>query len=303
MGQLLLEQGALNSDQLAIAVAERFGLQHVSLDSLNPDVTAMNLVPAVALRRLDAVPIGFRDDTLLVAMINPTNVLALDDLAMLSDLRVEPVVVSREDLDVLLQRVNGLESDLDENLEHEPAEEAVDIHESSADDAPTVKLVRSIIAHAIESGASDIHFDPNDGELRVRYRIDGIMAEATTIPQRQAAKVVSRIKILSELDISERRLPQDGRHEHDDRRAPDRHPRHRRPARRRRGGGAARARSRDAPAVARRDRHGRRRPCPRRGGAGAVRTARSSRPGPRGRASRRRCMRRSTSSARRRRRS
>jgi type IV pilus assembly protein PilB len=213
MGQLLLDRGALTSDQLAISVAERFGLQHVSLDSLRPDVSALHLVPAVALRRLDAVPVGYRDhDTLLVAMANPTNVLTLDDLAMLTDLRVEPVVVSREDLDVLLQRVNSLEADVDDNLEAEPEQpDESALLESSADDAPTVKLVRSIIAHAIEQGASDLHFDPHDGELRVRYRIDGIMAEATTIPQRQAAKVISRIKILSELDISERRLPQDGR--------------------------------------------------------------------------------------------
>ena len=213
MGQVLLAEGLLNADQLAIAVAERFGLQHVSLDSLRPDVSALNLVPAAALRRLDAVPIGYRDETLLVAMVNPTNVLALDDLAMLTDLRVEPVVVSREDLDVLLQRVNNLESDVDETLELDPVveQEAADPLEVSADDAPTVRLVRSIIAHAIEAGASDVHFDPSDGELRVRYRIDGIMAEATTIPRRQAAKVISRIKILSDLDISERRVPQDGR--------------------------------------------------------------------------------------------
>jgi len=213
MGQVLIEIAALTPDQLAIAVAERFDLQHVSLESLRPDVAALHLVPATALRRLDAVPIGYRDEILLVAMANPTNLLALDDLAMLTDMRVEPVVVSREDLDVLLRRVNNLESDFDDNFEVEADadEEIPDALETSADDAPTVKLVRSIIAHAIEAGASDVHFDPHDGELRVRYRIDGIMAAATTIPQRQAAKVISRIKILSELDISERRLPQDGR--------------------------------------------------------------------------------------------
>ena len=213
MGQVLIEIAALTPDQLAIAVAERFGLQHVSLETLRPDVSAMQLVSATAVRRLDAVPIGYRDDTLLVAMANPTNVLALDDLAMLTDLRVEPVVVSREDLDVLLQRVNSLEPDVEEDLEHEPvaAVETPDALVTSADDAPTVRLVRSIIANAIDAGASDVHFDPHDGELRVRYRIDGIMAEAMAIPQRQAAKVISRVKILSDLDISERRLPQDGR--------------------------------------------------------------------------------------------
>ncbi|HWC25234.1 MAG TPA: ATPase, T2SS/T4P/T4SS family [Solirubrobacteraceae bacterium] len=215
MGQVLLEWGAVTGDQLAIGVAERFGLQHVSLETLEPDVAALHLVPAVALRRLDAVPIAVRDGgTLLVAMVNPTNVLALDDLAMLTDLRVEPVVVSREDLDVLLQRVNRLEDDVDEILETEPEEERTDVEsllEASADDAPTVKLVRSIISQAIEQGASDVHFDPHDGDLRVRYRLDGLMADATTVPRRQAAKVISRIKILSDLDISERRLPQDGR--------------------------------------------------------------------------------------------
>ena len=214
MGQVLLERGSITPDELAAAVADRFGLQHMSLDSLQPDVAALNLVPAGALRRLDAVPIGFRDaETLLVAMANPTNVLALDDLAMLTDLRVEPVVVSREDLDVLLQRVGNLDAGVDEHLEPEPeeVEPEADLRQGAADDAPTVKLVRSIIAHGIEQGTSDIHFDPVDGELRVRYRIDGLMSEATTIPRRQAAKVVSRIKILSDLDISERRLPQDGR--------------------------------------------------------------------------------------------
>jgi len=213
MGQVLLERGSLNADQLAIAIAERFGLQHVSLDSLRPDLSAMHLVPASALRRLDAVPIGYRDDdTLLVAMANPTNVLALDDLAMLSDLRVEPVVVSRDDLDVLLVRINVLESEVEDapDLDDEPTADAGAL-DPTLDDAPVVKLVRSIIAQGIEQGASDLHFDPHEGDLRVRFRIDGIMAEATTIPSRQAAKVVSRIKILSDLDISERRLPQDGR--------------------------------------------------------------------------------------------
>ena len=100
------------SDQLALAVSERFGLEYASLEKLQPDIAAMQLVPESALRRLQAVPIGFRgQDTLVVAMVNPTNVLALDDLTMLTDLRVEPIVVSREDLDVLLQRLTRLDSE------------------------------------------------------------------------------------------------------------------------------------------------------------------------------------------------
>jgi type IV pilus assembly protein PilB len=211
MQQLLLERGILNEDQLALAVSDRFGLEYMSLENLRPDIAAMQLVPESTLRRLQAVPVGFRgQDTLIVAMINPTNVLALDDLTMLTDLRVEPIVVSREDLDVLLQRLTRLDEQLIEGDDF-PEELPELAFAESVDDGPTVKLVRSIISQAVEAGASDIHFDPDEGDLQVRYRIDGIMAPAARVPRRQAARVISRIKILSDLDISERRIPQDGR--------------------------------------------------------------------------------------------
>jgi len=211
LGQVLLDRGELTSDELTIAIAERFGLQYVSLREFEPDMTALSLVPVTAVRRMEAVPVGFRDKhTLLVAMANPSNVLALDDMAMLTDLRVEPVVVSREDLDALLVRLNRIDEDIVEGDEEEEPEDDAVLRES-ADDSPTVKLVRSIIAQAIEQGASDVHFTPDEGDLLVRYRIDGMMADAIRVPRKQAARVISRIKILSDLDISERRLPQDGR--------------------------------------------------------------------------------------------
>jgi type IV pilus assembly protein PilB len=212
MQQLLLERGHLNHDQLALAVAERFGLEYASLDKLRPDIAAMQLVPESALRRLQAVPVAFRGpDTLIVAMVNPTNVLALDDLTMLTDRRVEPVIVTRADLDLLLGRLSRIEHEFAEAEEPEDAPAPDPVLAESADDGPTVRLVRSIISQAIELGASDIHFDPDEGDLQVRYRIDGIMAAAARVPRRQAARVISRIKILSDLDIAERRIPQDGR--------------------------------------------------------------------------------------------
>jgi type IV pilus assembly protein PilB len=214
MHELMLDRGLLNGDQLALAVAERFGLEYGRLDKLQPDIAAMQLVPESALRRLQAVPIAFRGpDALVVAMVNPTNVLALDDLTMLTDLRVEPVVVSREDLNVLFMRLTRLDREFgeaDEPFAEELPEPdfALDV---SAGDGPTVKLVRSLISQGVELGASDIHFDPDEGDLQVRYRIDGIMSPAARVPRRQAARVISRIKILSDLDIAERRVPQDGR--------------------------------------------------------------------------------------------
>jgi len=209
LGQVLLDAGKLTSDELAMCVAERFGLEYMSLREFEPDAAALYLVPAAAVRRLDAVPVGFRDGSLLVAMANPSNVLALDDMTMLTDLRVEPIVVSREDLDALLTRLTRLDDEVVEDDEEEEEPDAV--LREGADDSPTVKLVRSILAQAIEHGASDVHFNPDDGDLMVRYRIDGMMSDATRIPRKQAARVISRIKILSDLDISERRLPQDGR--------------------------------------------------------------------------------------------
>jgi len=214
MGQLLLEQHKLRSHQLGIAIAERFGLQFVDLTTVEPDLAALNILPDAAMHRLDAVPIGSRDDgTLLVAMVDPRNLLATDDIAMLTNRNVVPVVVTREDLDALLARIGRL-GDLIEHVEAEPEDEAAAREaaiEQTADDGPTVKLVRSVIAQAIAQGASDIHFDPDDGDLLVRYRIDGLMRDITRVPSRQAARVISRIKILSELDISERRAAQDGR--------------------------------------------------------------------------------------------
>jgi type IV pilus assembly protein PilB len=212
MGQLLLDEERLTDDQLAIAIAERFGLEFVDLKVVEPDLGALNTIPDGAMRRLDAVPIGFREDgTLVVAMEDPRNLLATDDIAMLTNRAVVPVVVTRGDLDALLQRVSSLGDLIEDPLDEEPEDAvAVDV-EREADDGPTVKLVRSIIAQAIAQGASDIHFDPSDADLLVRFRIDGIMRDITRVPRSQAPRVISRIKILSELDISERRQAQDGR--------------------------------------------------------------------------------------------
>jgi type IV pilus assembly protein PilB len=213
MGQLLLEQHRLRDHQLGIAIAERFGLKFVDLATVEPDLAAMNIIPEAAMQRLDAVPIGIGDDgSLLVAMVDPRNLLATDDIALLTNRHVVPVVVTRDDLDALLARGGRLDALIDDEQPEEDDEAAhAALLEQAADDGPTVKLVRSIIAQAISQGASDVHFDPDDGELLVRYRVDGMMRDVTRIPARQAARVISRVKILSELDISERRASQDGR--------------------------------------------------------------------------------------------
>jgi type IV pilus assembly protein PilB len=212
--QVLLLSGALSPEQLARATAERFGLDHVDLSIYKPDIGALNLVNAQAARRYNAVPIGFDDGVLLVAMADPSNVLALDDLKLMTGHELRPVVASAEDLASLISRMNRLDDAIAEAVLEDESEDLAlvsDIRES-ADDAPVIKLVNSIIAQAVQDGASDLHFEPDGSrEMRVRFRVDGVLSESTTIPRRMVAGVVSRVKIMANLDIAEKRLPQDGR--------------------------------------------------------------------------------------------
>jgi type IV pilus assembly protein PilB len=214
--RVLLEEHAITEDQLARAIGERYGLDHLDLTVFPIDMAASNLVDSAAAKRYEAVPVAFTDDTrraLIVAMADPANVLAVDDIAMLTRLDVRPAVASREDIATLVARLDRFGDSVQEAVEEDLQDgdgEVVDLHET-ADDAPIVKLVNSIIAQAAERGASDIHFEPDGRELRVRFRIDGVLSVSTTIPARMVAGVISRTKIMAELDIAEKRIPQDGR--------------------------------------------------------------------------------------------
>jgi type IV pilus assembly protein PilB len=210
--RILAESGALTADQVARATAERFGLDLVDLTVYKPDLAAANLITPQAARRIQAVPVGFDAGTLLVAMADPSNVLALDDLKLMTGHEVRPVVASADDIAGVVSRMTRLDQAVADAVEEEPEDLATvsDIRES-ADDAPVIKLVNSIVAEAVEEGASDIHFEPEGKDMRVRFRVDGVLSERTTIPRRMVAGVISRVKIMADLDISERRLPQDGR--------------------------------------------------------------------------------------------
>jgi type IV pilus assembly protein PilB len=211
-GEVLVERGVLTPDQLARVVAERFGVDHLDLGTFKVDMAAANLLPASSAKRYGAVPVRIMNErTLLVAMIDPGNVLAVDDISLMSGYDVRAAVAPEADITALIQRLNTLdEMVVQDALEEEKGAEVVELRESAAD-APVIKLVNSLIGQGVEQGASDIHFEPVDGDLVVRYRIDGVLAEATRVPRRLVAGVISRIKIMSELDISERRVPQDGR--------------------------------------------------------------------------------------------
>ena len=213
-GLVLVERGVLRHDQLARVVAERFGLDFIDLSVYDLDMGAVSLIGAETARRYQAVPVGFGDDgSLLLAMANPTNVLTIDDIAMMTGRRVRPAAASVEDLDLLLTRLAQMDESIEDIVDEDSDEEAdgnLQLDEADSD-APIIKLVHSLVAQAIQLGASDIHVNPEEGDTRVLYRVDGVLAPAATVKRRMAVGVVSRIKIMAELDISEKRVPQDGR--------------------------------------------------------------------------------------------
>ncbi len=211
--QILLEAAAITGDQLARATAQRFGLYHADLAIYKTDVSALNSISGQAARRLNAAPIGFDErGQLMVAMSDPSNVLALDDLKLMTGHEVRPVVASPDDIQGLIARMSRLDDAVAEAV-LQGEDELADVTEirESAEDAPVIKLVNSIIAQAVEEGASDIHFEPEGREMRVRFRVDGVLRETTQIPRRMVPGTVSRVKIMADLDIAEKRVPQDGR--------------------------------------------------------------------------------------------
>jgi type IV pilus assembly protein PilB len=212
-GQVLVEQGVLRQDQLARVVAERFGLDYVDLSVYELDMGAVNLISAEAAKRYQAVPVGFTEDgTALLAMADPTNVLTIDDIAMMTGRRVRAAAASVEDLSLLLARLTRMDEESIEDLVDEDADGEADLLVEEADrDAPIIKLVHSIVAQAVQQGASDIHVNPEEGDTRVLFRVDGVLFPAATVKRKMAMGVVSRIKIMADLDISEKRVPQDGR--------------------------------------------------------------------------------------------
>jgi type IV pilus assembly protein PilB len=213
-GLVLVEQGVLRHDQLARVVAERFGLDYVDLAIFDLDMGAVNLITTDMAKRYQAVPIGFGEDgALILAMADPTNVLTIDDVAMMTGRRVRVAAASVEDLNLLLGRLTRADESIEDIVEDDHASDAeVDIRVDEDDsDAPIIKLVHSIVAQAVQQGASDIHVNPEEGDTRVQFRVDGVLYPAATVKRRMAMGVVSRIKIMADLDISEKRVPQDGR--------------------------------------------------------------------------------------------
>ncbi len=211
----LIDKGVITDSQLASARAAQSGLPFVELADYPIDRTAVSLVPATLCRRHDLLPIAVQGDRLLVAMVNPGDVFALDDVRAATRMRVDAVVAERNDLKAALNRFIRADGELDElttALEEENRpKDVVPVGDNFEDDAPIVRFVNLLISQAIQDRASDIHIEPAEHDVLVRYRVDGVLHEMQRAPKNIQNGVTSRLKIMSDIDIAERRRPQDGR--------------------------------------------------------------------------------------------
>ncbi len=213
----LVEQGVLTEAQVASARAAQAGLPFVELLEYPVDRTAVSLVAASLCRRHEVLPIAMSGDSLTLAMVDPGNVFAIDDVRAATRLQIHLVVAERSDLLSAIDRfhrADGELSDLTSELEEESAGTDLAIagqQEAQQDDAPIVRFVNLLISQAIQDRASDIHIEPAERAMNVRYRIDGVLHEMQQAPKAIQNGVISRLKIMSDIDIAERRKPQDGR--------------------------------------------------------------------------------------------
>jgi type IV pilus assembly protein PilB len=218
IGEIVLSLGFVSEEDLARAMTEAGGLEYVTLNENSVDPATLPLLGEKALRKYAALPLRIEGGRLVLAMSDPTNVLALDDLKTLSGHPIRPVVALEEDIKRLQNRVFGVDEEVSKLVEtsgdgsRRREDEGSTLSVSRVDEGgPVIRLFNSIIRRALVEGASDIHVEPRAEELVVRYRVDGVLKRGMSAPLRLKDSVISRLKILGDLDISERRLPQDGR--------------------------------------------------------------------------------------------
>jgi type IV pilus assembly protein PilB len=211
LGRILVGMGAVSESALTSILAQQIGMRYVDLGNFSIDISAAALVDGDMARRNLLVPIAYNEDRLVVAMADPTNVFALDDIRILTGLQIEPVVSTKEDILEAINRFARSEKEIEFELDEGGRREREEREEADADDAPIVKYVNLLVTEAVADRASDIHIEPMENDVRIRYRIDGVLHEIRRSPKQLHLGVVARIKVMADMNIAEKRVPQDGR--------------------------------------------------------------------------------------------
>ncbi len=221
LGSILINQKHLTEDQLISFLSKQYGVPSVNLADYEINPAIIKIIPPEVVQKYQLIPINRAGATLIIAVSDPSNLFAIEDIKFMSGYNIEMVVASERDIKASIDKyydqsasLADVMSDLDvEDMEIVGDEEQIDIStlERATEDAPVVKMVNAILQDAIRKKASDIHIEPYEKLFRVRYRIDGVLYEVMKPPLKLKNAITSRIKIMAELDIAERRLPQDGR--------------------------------------------------------------------------------------------
>ena len=211
LGEVLVHTLIVTEDQIAGALAEQKGLRHINLAGIEIDRAAVVLLPVRMEQRRGVIPIGFSDGRLVLAMTDPLDVEAIDEAELRSGLKVEAVVASASQIRYAIEKY-AVASDALQELEHIEQTELNEDEPVAIDgDVPVVRIVNQLIREGVIDKASDIHFEAEENGVRVRYRIDGVLLDVARLPKSSQAGLLSRIKVMAEMDITERRRPQDGR--------------------------------------------------------------------------------------------
>jgi len=215
LGRLLIEQGTISEAELVRTLARQVGLEFVDLNDRTIDGSVAALVSESLARRYQAIPVGWEDGKLIVAMADPSNVFAVDDIRALAGAEVRTVVATASQIIETIERFFRVDGEVDEVMQAatDEADEETDLATLSEvlEDAPIVKFVNLLVNQAVGDRASDIHVEPNETDLRIRFRIDGVLHEVMRSPRSIQAGVISRLKVMADINIAERRIPQDGR--------------------------------------------------------------------------------------------
>ncbi|MCJ7746028.1 MAG: Flp pilus assembly complex ATPase component TadA, partial [Actinobacteria bacterium] len=216
LARTLVEMGIVSEVKLTQVLAQHLGLEFVDLGSYRVDITAVALLDEKVASRHLALPIGYEDGVLIVAMADPTNIFALDDIKMYAGQQIKPVVATKGDIqDAIRTYYRDTDDSVAEDFETDELDESelTDAIGQAVGDAPIVKFINFVISEAVTAGASDIHFDPQKKEIIIRYRVDGVLRDAKSLPIRSMPALTSRVKIMSDLNIAEKRIPQDGHYD------------------------------------------------------------------------------------------
>ncbi|HVA93792.1 MAG TPA: type IV-A pilus assembly ATPase PilB [Candidatus Dormibacteraeota bacterium] len=227
LGTCLMKLGFVSDDEITGVLSRQYGVPSINLKYYEVDAAVIKLIPQDTAIRYQIVPLSRVGSTLTIAMTDPTNVFAMDDIKFMTGFNVEPVVASETSISEAISKFYG-ESQSEEELnrvikdltgeDNADLELAAEVQETNlaeleraAEEAPIIKLVNLILTDAVKRGARDIHIEPYEKEIRVRFRVDGILQAVMSPPMKLRDAIISRVKIMAKLDISEKRLPQDGR--------------------------------------------------------------------------------------------